>query len=102
MKNVGRYIYSHEFYCIGGVSIDGVIGARNYPELITYEDARKLYIYETNYLKAKYRLSDEELFNGTAHKLGATYRGSDTFNKLLKSYWRKGISCPAMKYLDWD
>jgi len=90
-------IFSHEPYCVGGITINGVIGVRDYQ--LPFDIARDLYIREVKHIQINHGISNHELKNGTAHRLGATYRGLDTFNNILLSYWRKGITCPAMKYL---
>ena len=80
-------IFGHSFFCVGGVTIDGVIGIRDYPDPITYEEARKLYIEETRFIKSQLQLTDEQLANDRSHRLNGTYRGLYTYEKLMQKYY---------------
>ena len=67
-------IFGHEFFCVGGVTIHGVIGTRDYNKMTTYETARKLYIHETDMLQAYLGFTDDQLKNETKHRTNETYR----------------------------
>lgn len=89
-----KFIFTHETPYIGGITIHGAIGTRDYN--MNYEDARKCYLQEAKHLQAKLGFSDEQMLNETVHRLGATYRGNDTLEQLLFRHARNGIYHPAM------
>lgn len=60
-------IFKHEFYCVGGVTIHGVIGIRDYCNT-TYEDARKRYISEARLTQMLQQLTDEQMLTETKHR----------------------------------
>ena len=87
-----NFIFSHEFPYIGGTTIHGAIGVRDYN--LHYEEARRCYLKEAQYLQTRLELTDEQMINRTEHRLGATYRGLDTVENLLKGYAKRGIYHP--------
>jgi len=66
-------IFNAEFFCVGGVTIHGVIGIRDYNKVTTLDIARKLYVHEADLLQAKLGLTDEQMLNETAHRTNETY-----------------------------
>jgi len=95
--NVNDMIFKTEFPCVASVTLHGVIGVRDYDKK-SFEEARACYIRETKYVQAKLGLSDEQLMHGTDHRIGATYRGIDTLENLLRGYAHRGICHPAMRF----
>jgi len=58
-------IHGHEFYCIGGVTIHGVIGTKDYAHA-TYEQARAKYLQSVKFNDNE-RLLDEHIKNATGN-----------------------------------
>ena len=69
-----NFIFGFSFFSVGGVTIRGVIGIRDYPKS-TYEQARRLYMTEARLVQANLRLSDKQMIKNTRHRTNETFRG---------------------------
>lgn len=76
--NTHDMIFKHELFCVGGVTIHGVIGIRDYNELTTYEHARQLYIDEVNTFQMQLGLTDERLLS-SKYRINETYKGLEKY-----------------------
>ena len=73
--NASDMIFRHEFFCVGGVTIHGVIGIRDYPKVTTLDKAQRLYIAETKRIQTYKQLTDEQLKADGEHRTNETYWG---------------------------
>ena len=65
-------IFGHEWFCIGGLTIKGVIGIRDYPTMTTYDKAAKQYIAEAKRVQMYLQLTDEQLRDDGEHRTNKT------------------------------
>ena len=71
--NTNEMIFKVEYPYVGGVTIHGVIGIRDY-NMTTYEVARGLYIREAKYTQMMLGLTDEQMLTETAHRTNCSKR----------------------------
>ena len=77
--NVNDIIFGHEFFCVGGVTIHGVIGIRDFDEMITLDAARLLYIKEVKWLKNYLQLTLGQLLTETFFRRNGVYKGKPLY-----------------------
>jgi len=68
------FIFGFSYFCVGGVTIRGAIGIRDYPKS-TYEQARRLYLTEARLVQANLGLSDKQMLKNMRHRTNETFRG---------------------------
>ena len=79
-----QIVTGHEFFCIGGVTIHGIIGTRDYNDFLHYEQARGMYINEARWLQMELQLTDEQMLEVHKYSRHGIYRGTPLYTIELR------------------